>query len=138
MILSIINRETNIPLLYNCAKANNIKIFEIFLSCLFHFANTYLSNQDNIGSSFVTQFFDYNECLTSILNVNKKTLNILNKNVCDSIIKFVFKSNDGSSNSNNKMTTTTVNNVILKLKKNLALQIKFQTWMKLIWTKLMQ
>lgn len=48
-------------LLLRCSQANNFKLFQLFLSSLFHFAKNIL-NEKNNGKEFLIKYFNYNNC----------------------------------------------------------------------------
>ena len=57
--------DKNVPILYNIGKnSNNIKIFLLFLDCLFHFSNIILKENNN--NLILKKYLNFNICRKTI------------------------------------------------------------------------
>ena len=68
MICKGMVRNSDVPLLYHIGKLDNLKMFELFVDCLFHFSQTYLESDDNNNGnnkqnkSFLKRYLNFNHC----------------------------------------------------------------------------
>ena len=70
MIISIINgKYDQTPLLYSIGKTDNIKLFELFLTNLFHFIEIILNCDEN-NNHFGKKYFNFNKCNGYIISYN--------------------------------------------------------------------